>query len=69
MEILKTPDTPEEAQVNRNKMELQHQIIRTNNRIQYDRTINDRQRRHLRLEMLILEQDYIEFFGKDSTND
>lgn len=68
MTELTAPDTPEEALLNRNKMDLQDQITRANNRIQYDRTITDRQRQHLELEMHLMEQDYQEFFGKEDKN-
>lgn len=68
MYTLTAPDTPEEAQINRNKMELSYAIQRCFNRVQYDRTLSDNQRRHMELEMHILEQDYVEFFGKGDSN-
>lgn len=68
MYTLTSPSTPEEAQINRNKMELSYQIQRCFNRIQYDRSITPRQRQHLQLEMHMLEQDYQEFFGKEESH-
>lgn len=64
MENLSTPITQDEALTKRNKMLLKDSIQKSYNRIQYDRTLNDRQRRHLELEMHLLEMDYLEFFGK-----
>lgn len=50
------------------KMILKDQIQHTFNRIQYDRTITDKEREDLKQVLASLEQDYQDFFGKEESN-
>lgn len=50
------------------KLILKDQIQHSFNRIQYDRTISDKEREDLKQVLESLEQDYQEFFGEEVPN-
>lgn len=65
MEQLRAPETPEEAIINRNKMELRDEIQKAYNRSQYDYSLSKKARNQMLLHCHILEMDYFNFFGKE----